>query len=374
MSISQRITVNAVGDIGLMGKIGESIKANGPLHPFALTADRLKTADIVFGNLEIPFCSSDFSDHFSHNSKNGFANPSAVDCLVHAGFNVMSLANNHIMDCGPAGVTDTISALDKAGIRRTGAGINETQARQPAIIVIRGIKTALLAYAMKGEHSAGPDRAGAATINKDSILEDITKAKGSADFIIVSLHFGMIYTDFPTSAQRELARAVIDAGASLVLGHHPHVLQSIEEYGGGIIAYSLGEFIFDAEFGNVYAKIARDKRKESIILHASISADAPAHCELTPVKLNPALQPEIQESSSGAAILDRLKKLSLATSDDDSMVYRNAGTELVGYQFQVLWFHVKKLNLAYICKQLVRIRPRHLRFLTGFFKTRRVRN
>lgn len=365
------VSINAIGDIGLSGNIAKGIEKNGTRFPFEKCASVLGNADIVFGNLELPFSSGDDSKYLSYESKYTRVNPNTVECLLHARVNLVSLANNHIMDCGPSGVVDTMSILDSVGIRHAGAGMNLEEARKPVIVKANGIRVGFLAHAMKGRHTASENAPGASPIDKENMLHDIKKLKSIVDVLIVSLHFGMIYTDYPTSEQTALCSSLINAGVTVVLGHHPHVLQGVELVDGGLVAYSLGEFIFDPTMGNVYANVAREKRKESIILKVFITHGKVVQYEMTAVKVNNDLQPCIAEGSDKSLILERMNELTVPILEktlNDEYVYKKAGSDLIYYQLQVYFYHLKKLNFSYIFQQFCRIRWCHIKLLTGFMK------
>jgi poly-gamma-glutamate synthesis protein (capsule biosynthesis protein) len=145
--------------------------------------------------------------------------------------------------------------LAAAGIATVGAGENAARARQPALITQGGVRFAFLGYVNTSTERYGfdpataratPDRAGVAWAELDSLAADVQAAKQQADVVIVMLHSGTEWRPEPTAFQRQFARAAIDAGATAVIGAHPHIMQGMEYYGDGLIAYSLGNFVFEA--------------------------------------------------------------------------------------------------------------------------------
>ncbi len=243
------VTLAAVGDVMLSRTVGEGIAEDGPGYPFA-EADGLLRADIVFGNLECVLSERGTA------APKGFtfrAPPGAVVGLRDAGFTVVSSANNHAMDFGAEGLVDTLDALGQAGVLAVGAGRGRDAAHAPVIVRRRGMRIAFLAYGAfyeepaygRSEQEAGPTSPGIAWGEADIIAADVTATARVADVVIVYLHAGVEYSGEVDGVQRDLAHAAIDAGASLVLGSGPHVLQAIEYYGDGVIAYSLGNFVFD---------------------------------------------------------------------------------------------------------------------------------
>jgi poly-gamma-glutamate synthesis protein (capsule biosynthesis protein) len=276
-----RVTLAAVGDVMLDRSIGRRILAGEATTLLADVAPVLATADIAVANLETAL-----SDLGAPQAK-GYtfrSPPEAVDTLLGAGIDVVGLANNHALDYGPEALVDTAARLAAAGIASAGAGANESAAREPALIERNGIRVAFLSYvdtAAEGSYSRGtwdaaPDLPGVAWADTAEIDADVRAAGDVADIVVVLLHCGIEYSQTPTDLQRTYARAAIDAGALLVLGTHAHVLQPVEEYGGGLIAYSLGNFVFDGFDG-----VAND----TAILLVTIEGAAITSWELVPARV-----------------------------------------------------------------------------------------
>jgi poly-gamma-glutamate capsule biosynthesis protein CapA/YwtB (metallophosphatase superfamily) len=255
---SRTVNLEAVGDIMLARTIAQQIASHGPQVVFAGVQTELNNADILVGNLECTITSS-----VNHQAKSYTfaAPPETAQSLALAGFDVMSLANNHAMDFGSSGLLDTRAILKQYGIESVGGGLNSAEAHNPVILVRNGLRMAFLAYLDVPRENGGFDAhawiagiytPGIAWADPKQIATDVTAAKKEADVVIVLLHSGYeITTIIPNISinQREEAHAAIDAGASLVLGSHPHFLQPIELYHGGLIAYSLGNFVFDDYLG-----------------------------------------------------------------------------------------------------------------------------
>ncbi len=215
-------------------------------YPFTHTASFLRTFDLTIGNLECVV------------SKGGTpvdkpppfllrGDPRAYDRLVHAGFDVVSVANNHSGDYGKEAFLAEILALPGYGITPVGGGRNKREAHAPVLKTVRDTTIAFLAYDEIVPYSfAATDSApGHAWLNEDDVRRDVPMACRQADFVIVFMHWGTEYfTEFNTH-QRYLARVAIDSGADLVVGAHPHVIEPYEYYRGKPIIYSLGNFVFD---------------------------------------------------------------------------------------------------------------------------------
>ncbi|HEX9745992.1 MAG TPA: CapA family protein [bacterium] len=238
-----------VGDILLARGCGQKIQRYGIEYPFAEVKSILSSADIAFGNLEGTLTGTRVTG--SRTDWTFRSPPEFGQSLVDGGFDIVTLANNHINDAGVSGITDTVQALQNLGIRYVGAGENISEARSLRIIDFNGLKIGFLAYtdiANIGLNfaSATETRPGVASAQTDFIFEEIATAERKVDLLVVSYHWGNEYQTSPSERQQFLAYNSIDSGADIVIGHHPHVLQRVEEYNGKTIAFSLGNFVFDS--------------------------------------------------------------------------------------------------------------------------------
>jgi poly-gamma-glutamate synthesis protein (capsule biosynthesis protein) len=239
------VTLVAVGDLQLGRGVGRSIEAEGVEYPFRAVRALLDGADIAFGNLECALSKEAKPIPKRYSFK---ADPEAARGLAWAGFDVLSLANNHSLDCGRRALAETTEALRAHGLLPVGAAENAQAAAAPLIMQRRGLRVAFLARTMFYPEGViyREDAPTVAVLDPEHIEQEIRAACERADIVVVSLHWGIEYARQPQEEQRRLARRLIDAGASLVLGHHPHTPQPVERYRGGVIAYSLGNFVFDA--------------------------------------------------------------------------------------------------------------------------------
>lgn len=211
-------------------------------HPLLKVAPVLQSADIAFVNLETPL-----SDRARHTG--AFMTPTSfADALKWAGIDVVSTANNHAMDAEHLGLIDTRDALDRAGIGHVGTGLNLEDARKPHIVERDGIRIAFLGYAQFVNGGAGgfalPDRSGVVPMSPPIIEEDIRRVRDQVDYVVVSFHWSRENTQETHPDDRSFAKSVLDAGADIVLGHHPHMPRGVEIYKGKPIFYSLGNLIF----------------------------------------------------------------------------------------------------------------------------------
>lgn len=241
-------TLMFVGDMMLTRNVGKKIEETGDWRwPFLKIGEYLASADLTFGNLETTISERGYNVGSIYSFR---SNPKVAEGLLFAGFDVLSVANNHMGDWTRQAFEDTFGILKTNGINYAGGGFNEEEAHSPTIREIKGTKFGFLGYTDLGARytEAKGDASGIAWASKEIVEKDVKNAKEKSDFVIVSFHFGDEYKPLSNARQKILARSAIDAGASLVIGHHPHVIQEIEEYNGGYIAYSLGNFVFDQYF------------------------------------------------------------------------------------------------------------------------------
>jgi poly-gamma-glutamate synthesis protein (capsule biosynthesis protein) len=199
--------------------------------------------DVVFANLESALTRRGRPSAIDMNYR---AAPKFAAVLRAAGFNVVSLANNHCLDYGEVALFDTIAALRAAGVRPVGAGKNEREARRGIVIARKTGKIGILAYNNAGPTTtfAGRDWSGCSPGNPFVLDEDIPRMRSRARTVIVSIHWGQEGVPEPNRMERELAHRAIDLGADCVLGHHSHVAGPVELYRGKPIIYSLGNGVF----------------------------------------------------------------------------------------------------------------------------------
>lgn len=175
--------------------------------------------------------------------------PEKVKLMQEMGIDLVTLANNHALDYGRDAMLDTIDTLDHAGIRHVGAGKNLAEARKPAIVELNGRTFAFIGATRvypEADWAAGTDSAGmfSAYDGGAALAEEVKAVKQQADFVIAYVHWGIEREEMPNEVQKSIAHRLVDAGADLVVGAHPHVLQGLEYYQGVPIAYSLGNFVF----------------------------------------------------------------------------------------------------------------------------------
>lgn len=225
--------------------------ANNFDYPLSAVSDWLKAADLAVGNQEGVIAAQGVGTERPQGYRLR-ADPKAAAALAKAGFGLVNLANNHTRDFGPDGIKATMDALHAAKVQTVGAGGDYNAARLPVVTALRGLKVVWLAqlnvpdppdYGINWEGNGY----GRARVEEDRLAGQIKAARALGDVLIAQFHWGIEYEPNPFETQVRLGRIAIDAGADIVIGHHPHVIQSVEVYQKKLIIYSLGNFMFDQD-------------------------------------------------------------------------------------------------------------------------------
>jgi poly-gamma-glutamate synthesis protein (capsule biosynthesis protein) len=309
---SHPIRLMFTGDINLGRCVAkESIIAGDFAHPFRMVAEKLSDADITIGSLDGTI--SDESHPMACPDSTNLIGPeNMVLGLQFAGFDVITVATNHSKDCGEKGYNckelsflDTVANLSEAGIQPVGGGENLSASRQPVILERRGIRFAFLAVnqidvrVWATESTPGTAPLSAATI--EQIKNDIAAAREQADVVIVLPQWGIEYASRPEAVQRDWAQQFLNAGASLVVGNGPHIVQPVEVFPNGVAYYALGNFVFDQ---------GQNHRREGVVVEVLFKGSQVESWELNPVSINYyTYQPIWAEGSEAEKILNRAAAL-----------------------------------------------------------------
>jgi gamma-polyglutamate biosynthesis protein CapA len=245
-----RYTLAFVGDIMLdrsVRKKVESIGAGDYSFPFEPVADRLRGYDFLFGNIEGPVSDRGANQGSIYSFR---MDPQTVPALERAGFDAVSLTNNHMADWGRAALSDTLDRFASSSIISVGAGHNDTKAYASQIFTLPdGTRLGLVAFSQFLRFfEAGTTTPGIALIDEAKVAQSIVQASGVSDIVVASFHWGDEYEPLPNAYQRRIADLAIASGADLIVGHHPHVGQPLERVGDAWVAWSLGNFVFDQYF------------------------------------------------------------------------------------------------------------------------------
>ncbi len=369
MDLHNETRLIAVGDIALNG-LYEDLLRRGKAHEvFARVAHVLQGADITIGNLEGPLTVRPPIGPPWRYCLRG--HPDYAPLLRASGFRVLSLANNHIMDYGWSAVEDTLTSLTEVGIQFVGVGRNLAAARQPVNVSVRGRVFSFLAYCSVPVDLpyfyATAAQPGVAPAEPSHIFEDIRAARRKCDTLVVCMHWGQEHVHYPVPSHRRLAREMIAAGANLILGHHPHVLQGIERVEVGLVVYSLGNFTFaDEEWrgvdreGSPFRMQYRlgEPSRRSALIHLDVSDESRGlSFHLIPTYLRPDLC--IEENPRA----ERVQELERYASRLNKRGYP------LFWAAAMLWSRVKVVTRGIfsekglIWRRLRRLRPRHVRDL-----------
>jgi hypothetical protein len=235
------LSLIAVGDIMLGGRAKKAVAEHGSDYPFEAVLPILRRASMVLGNLEGPFATKAQRERRNFSYR---VNPALATSLPRAGIGLVTLANNHLLDCGRTGVLETLDVLAAAGVAVLGAGANERAAHAPAIRQAGRWKIGVLGYYWNRRCAATPALPGSAMDPPEALQADIRGLRDRVDRVVVTFHWGIPYEREPSPEDRAKARFAVDCGADAVIGHHPHIVQPFEIYRGCPIFYSVGNFVF----------------------------------------------------------------------------------------------------------------------------------
>jgi poly-gamma-glutamate capsule biosynthesis protein CapA/YwtB (metallophosphatase superfamily) len=325
----QELLLTAVGDVFLPGTVrlpdGRMVESDEQLGKtvFDRVLSYFHNSDVNFCNLEVALSSK---GNLKPGRPSGLRSyPSMVEVLKRGRIDFVSLANNHIMDYGLDAMFETMEILGQNGIGYSGAGKNIEKARKPASVKKKGLTVGLLSYTTNTNlpmgFQAAREKPGLAPVrispffspghtNKEdleALQKDIRKWQDRVDFLIVSFHWGVSDGGTHTVAlhQQVIAHHAIDAGADLILGHHPHAIQGVEIYRNKPICYSLGHFLFP------FFTKEEGFPRETMLFQCRISPDRVHEAKFFPSFLSEEGQPEIisPEEGKGAEIVSLMKKL-----------------------------------------------------------------
>lgn len=301
------VSLAAVGDIAIGDHplcvgfgVFSKFKNLPPDYPFEHVLHAFSNMDIVFGNLECTLsCHGLRGNRLSSVQMRGY--PGLVDGLVKAGFNMLNLANNHSMQHGRKPFLETVKLLKDHNINFCGVNTEDHLIGKPSILEINEIKIAFLGYSLRPRQYFDDNNPLYSEGHLDHITKDVKDNNKRVDIVVVSLHWGEEFVEQPSPEEIKIAREIIDSGADLIIGHHPHVLRGIEHYKHGIIIYSLGNFVCDMSWD--------ERLRESLIFRCRITKSGISDIELIPIYINNNYQPEVLVKERGKNLLQRIEKL-----------------------------------------------------------------
>ena len=285
-----KIKLLAVGDI--------SLRTRRDSHPFEKIKAVFKDKDILFGNLETVLSNR---GKVVEKAVVLCTSPDKVGWLKGAGFDILNIANNHIMDLGVEGFNETLDVLTQNNLDFIGCS-NQKFNQSYAVIEVNNTKIGFLGY-YEGGFNKPQNGALINRMNEDKIVKDIGNLKPQCDVIVLSLHWGIENVFYPSPKQIDIAHKLIDNGATIIMGHHPHVIQGIERYKEGLIAYSLGNFQFDPS-------LSYSPNNQSFILSIELTKEGLDNYEIIPVKIDEAFVPYVPAEGERGEIRRFLSEIS----------------------------------------------------------------
>lgn len=360
------IIMNAVGDVWFgdhpvcIGHgVNSTVRRKGPESLFLEIRNSFLDGDINFCNLESVLSVNNLKSWYLPSAEmRGF--PECIQGLKVAKINVVNVANNHILQHGASAYYETLDILKHGDI--SCVGINENSRTNLFSLIKGDIRVFIISYSLHHDEYYKGNILYSYRKNPDIIIEEVKEIIAKNDgFFICSLHWGNEFINYPSPKQVLLARKLIDSGVKIVIGHHPHVLQGVEDYNGGLIAYSLGNFVFD---------LWPENTKESMILKIRIVNNDMFDYKIIPVCINDNFQPTLATGDKKKQIEDNISKynkmingLSLRTSENDYLMISqkiDSGFRLSSYKYFIQHFY--KYSLLMLIQSIGRTLIRKILF------------
>ncbi|MFW6107916.1 MAG: CapA family protein [bacterium] len=309
------ITLAVGGDVSLAGSVSDGLAEHGGEWLFEKLAPRLDGADLVTFNWESPVLPAG-----QEPPEKGLVVPAdrvtgVVDPLPPL---AVTVANNHVFDAGAEGIAATTQALDELGVAHVGAGATEADASALQAVTVRGVRIGFLGRAEDCPQLAEVGFPGPAMIACPRIVEDVRDAAARCDALVVHLHHGVEFVDWPGPHFVALCRELVDAGAAVVVGGHPHVPQGHEAHGAGHVFYSLGNLAFEITDGG-YQDAGSPWTTRSAVALVPLGAAGVGEPEFVPYQIGAAGRPAPATGPEANEILEHLDAVSADLSDEDVM-------------------------------------------------------
>jgi gamma-polyglutamate biosynthesis protein CapA len=357
-NVGATVRLCAVGDIGLSGRAAVTAKKQGSGTLFAEVSPLLRTANITFGNLETPLASEIASG-------NMFAAPvTGAETLRQAGFNLLHLANNHVSEHGQAGLQLTLTAVRQAGLTPLGAGDDSAAARQLVRTDINGLRIGWLGCGrtLLPQRETGPQYW---EFNEDELLAAIAYSRSNVDVLIVSIHIGLMYMDYPRPQHKVMAERLMSSGADLVLMHHAHVLQGVQVTSERpICCYNLGNFLYDWKEGNVQTPVVLREQNEGAVFVFDVDQNGVSTASACPTWIDDDCCVRWATGERGLHILNRLARISLDLQGNFEAAFESQrAARNTGPILKVLAFHALQGNWRVVSESFRRARWEHLKML-----------
>jgi len=353
----------AVGDMMLSGEVAKRHRPDlGPIDVFTEVAPILRSGDIVFGNLETPLCNPRVKRTLFR------GHPAMAPVLASAGFNVLSLANNHILEYGPEGLQSSIELVTRNGMIVLGAGRDQDSARQPVIMERNGLRVGLLGFGRTLKPQKDPGVPGFVEWDEELAVRLVRKLRDTVDIVVVSIHIGFMWLDYPKPAFKQAADRLLSEGAHVVLMHHAHVLQGYAAGNGRLAVYNLGNFIADIEEGETGVTLVPELEMESAIFLIDLDRRGVAEVGVVPIATTQDLRVTVAADDQGGKIIERLERISREISSGEYLeAFARQRAELnTGNILAWLVVHLRKGHWRELGTNILRARPEHVGMLMRF--------
>lgn len=338
----------AAGDVGFSGRLA-TLPANGH-DPFFEIATVVRGADLAFANLETPLVGDDPEGRLFA------ASTRAAPLLAAAGFRLVNLANNHVLDHGPEALATTLAALAGVGVETLGAGAG---ARRLVVTDLRGLSVGWLGCARTLREQS--DAGGFWEYDPGALTAAVCEARERVDVLVVSIHMGYMYVDVPHPAQRRHVLELLGAGAGLVLLHHPHVVQGVEVApGGGVACYSLGNLLLDWREGEIPVERMIEEQRTGGLFLFDLDHRGVARASVLPVRVDDGWTVRWALGESGRAILGRVERASDWHRDVEAVFHRQLAERAGDLAWRSALAEARGGPRA-VAGLLRRLRPHHLR-------------
>ncbi|HAF61785.1 MAG TPA: hypothetical protein DCK95_05620 [Anaerolineaceae bacterium] len=365
MSTEDFVKIIAVGDIGFSGRIQTKIKNNNTdSRIFDEVLPFLVSGDLVFGNLETPLIEDSTTKMFA-------SDPENANLLAMCGFNILHVANNHILDYGEEGLRKTIQHLNINNILPLGAGQTIKEVKKLRIIEINGLKIGWIGCGrthVKQNFSS----VGYWEYEEAELIQAIRKSKAKVDTLIISIHAGQMYLDYPKPEIKETMEKLLESGANLILLHHAHVLQGVQVYrNNNICCFNLGNFLLDIKEGNVEIPILAKEQTESAVFVFNVNKSGIHSAFALPTYFDEDFNVHWAVGQRGRLILERLIRISEDIKYDYRDLYHQQRAERNAMPIiKVMGFHIKNGNWKFVFSQLTHLRFEHVRMLISYVYTK----
>jgi poly-gamma-glutamate capsule biosynthesis protein CapA/YwtB (metallophosphatase superfamily) len=292
--------------------------------------------------------------------------------LAGAGFNVLSLANNHILEYGPEGLRQCARLVTEAGIAVLGAGDDQESARRALIMSRRGLRVGLLGFGRTLQAQKDPRLPGFVEWDEELAVQGVRDLKRSVDIVVVSIHIGYMWIDYPSPQFKAAADRLLDEGAHVVLMHHAHVLQGYKTRSGRLAIYNLGNFVADIYEGETGVTPVPERQLESAIFLIDLDRGGVAEVAVVPIATTPDWTVVVAPDTQARSIIDRNERIAREIESGEylSGFSRQRADLNTGNTLAWLMVHLRKGDWRELGTNIGRMRPHHLGMLARYAATK----